>query len=139
MNNSIRVLEGGEGIREAYEETLRSKRLDIQCLSSRYEDIIGDYFDKNYAPRLFKSGITTREILPDTKENREYAKKKDGKKNQVVLLPNVESESDFIITDDSIVLISYSNNPYAVIISDQELLSLFQGQFDLLWKYLQSQ
>lgn len=109
----------------------------VQCLSKDYETIIGTYFDTDYAPRLFKSNITTREILPDTKENREYREKKDGKKNQVAFLAGVESESDFIITDDSIVLISYTKNPYAVIISDSEIRKTIASQFNRVWESIQ--
>lgn len=137
MTNAIRVLERPEGIEEAYEQTLQSKHLDIQCLSLRYKDVIDEYFDIDYAPRLFKSSITTREILSDTKENREYGEKKDGKKNQVAFLAGVESESDFIITDDSIVLISYTKNPYAVIISDSEIRKTIASQFNRVWESIQ--
>ncbi len=138
MINSIRVFPGVAGIKAAYEETLHAMHLDIQCLSKGYETIIGTYFDTDYSPRLFKSTIMTREILSDTKENREYGEKKDGKKNLVGFLPGAESESDVIITDISVVFISYTkDNPYAVVTEDKEIRNTLQAQFNRVWESIQ--
>lgn len=135
--NKIQILMGAEGIKEVYEMSLKSKELDIVCLSAKYSDIVGDYFDKDYSPRLYQSNIKTREILPDTAKNREYAKQKDGKKNQVRFIKGERSESDMMLFEGKIILVSYNpTSPFAVVIGDRELVSSFKIQFDTIWKSL---
>lgn len=134
----VKILFGAEGIKKAYERSLESKRIDIVCLASQYRQVTGDYFDKKYAPRLYRSSIKTREILPDSKENRQYARKKDASKNQVRFLKGKKaSESDTMLFENEAVLISYNKQaPYALVITDQELIKSLKNQFDSLWESL---
>lgn len=130
------TLPGSFGIKHAYEESLRAKKLDIVCLANDYMTVIGDYFDKEYAPKLYER-VATREILPDTAENRQDAKKKDQHRNQVRFLNADPSESDYLLYDDKAVLISYDQNqPCAVVIEDQNIAANLRIQFEGLWKSL---
>lgn len=132
----VQILFGAEEIKQIYEKTFTSERLDIICLTSRYSEVIGDYFDKKYAPQLFGSKIVTREILPDNAENRNDAKNKDGIKNQVRFIKMIKpSESDLLLFDNKAVLISYNQKaPFALVISDQALVSSLENQFEGLWE-----
>lgn len=136
--DGVEILFGKEGIKQAYKRSLVSDKLDIVCLSESYSLVIGKYFDKEYSPKLFNSQIKTREILPDKKENRHDAVKKDGRKNQVKFIQiGQKSESDFILSDSQLVLISYNpDNPYALVVNDKELVANFQNQFENLWNRL---
>ena len=133
--NNVQVLFGVSGIKDAYGESLKEKDLSIMCLSEKYPDVIGDFFDKTFSPKLYGSKINTREILPDNKANRDYAQNKDQRKNQVRFIKNnLSSESDMILSFNKVVLISYDlNNPLAVVITDQELVNGFRAQFEALW------
>lgn len=135
VNGNVQILFGSEGIKLAYEMSLKADQLDIVCLSSDYVSVIGDYFDKDYGPRLFRSAIQTREILPDTKGNREDAKKKDGVKNQVRFIKvNKRSESDLMLFADKAIMVSYNReSPYAVLIEDVQLVTNLRNQFEGLW------
>jgi len=132
----VQILFGAEEIKQIYEKTLTTKKLDIICLTSRYSEVIGDYFDKKYTPQLFGSKIVTREILPDNTENRSDAKNKNGVKNQVCFIKIIKpSESDLLLFDDKVVLISYNQKaPFALVISDQALVTNLENQFEGLWK-----
>src|SRR3989344_3030958 len=101
MNTAqIDTLIGSEGIKQAYHESLDNETsLDIICLASDYAEVIGDFFDKEYAPKLYNSAMQSREILPDKFDNHEYASKKDLSKNQVRFIENTPSESDIILGD----------------------------------------
>ncbi|MBU2459897.1 hypothetical protein KKG44_02145 [Patescibacteria group bacterium] len=134
----IQVLPGSNGIKDAYELSLRAKNLDIVCLSSAYASVIGDYFDKEYAPLLFGSATKTREILPDTEANRKDSQKKDGRKNQVrFLAKSIPSESDFLVFEHTAILVSYNlENPFAVVITDRDIVANLKNQFDRLWEFL---
>ncbi len=134
MKNTVQFLFGAEGIKSAYEMTLNAKKLDIVCLANEYANIIGDYFEKRYSPRLFGSKIKTREILPDIQGNHDDAKKKDAQKNQVKFIDNRPSESDYMLFDDVAILVSYNmKEPYALVIRDTDLVANLQSQFEALW------
>lgn len=138
MDTNVQILWGREGIKKAYEMSLKAKTLDIVCLSSDYQKVIGVYFDKDYSPKLFASATKTREILPDTEENREDAKKKDGRKNQVKFLDlKDKSESDYMLFDNKVVLVSYNSQiPFALVIEDKDIATNLKAQFDNLWQRL---
>lgn len=136
--SGITIYQGAEGIKKAYEYSLtEEKHLDIVCLSSDYEHVIGDYFDKQYAPKLYGKTISTREILPDTSENRSYNKDKDQNNHQVHFLSNTASESDMVLGENKAIFISYNKNvPFALIIHDRELIAALKDQFQALWASL---
>ena len=136
MKTSIQLLQGVEGIKSAYESLLNEANLNIVCLSKKYFEVVGDYFDKQYTPRLYGSNILTREILPDTKENRDEVKKKPTK-NQVKFLKTNGSESDIILTQDSVTFITFDRIcPYALIIHDLQIVKSLKSQFETLWQNL---
>lgn len=136
MNSSIQMLPGAEGIKEAYESLLKEKNLDIVCLSENYSDVVGDYFDKEFQPKLNNLPIKTREIIPDNKENRASANKKSGK-NQVRFINSQRSESDVILGDNKAVLITFSGSEsFAVIICESEIVKNLKDQFKHLWDSL---
>lgn len=135
--SNVQILMGANGIKRVYAESLTEKSLDIICLANNYEQIIGEYFEKEYAPVLYGGSVNTREILPDSNENRKDARKKDGRINQVRFLKASASESDLLISENKVVLVSYDqNDPYAVVITDKELVTSFRAQFETLWESL---
>lgn len=131
MTNNIQVLPGAEGIKQAYRMSLEATSLDIMCLAEEYEQVVGDFFEAEFAPELYKKA--TREILPDSPDNKEYAQKKD-EKNEVRFI-NGQSESDLLISDEKVILISFNQkSPYAVMISDETLVQSFKNQYEALWE-----
>lgn len=118
MNNSntVQIHYGAEGIKNVYRDSLNEESLDIVCLSKNYKDVLGDFFDKEYAPKLYAK-VKTREIteLPNSQAN----------------------ESDMLISQNKVVLISFGKSaPMAVVITDTELVRGFQNQFNALWAKL---
>jgi len=142
MNNSgstgAQVFFGAEAIKSIYNETLKTQALDIVCLSENYAKVIGSFFDKEYAPKLFNSKIITREILPDTQVNRSDAAKKDGVKNMIRFLEVTKpSESDYMLFGNTAVLISYNpDSPFAVVVNDRDIVANLKNQFEALWRSL---
>jgi hypothetical protein len=134
--DTVQILKGPNGIKMAYEQALSTKTLDIVCLSGAYATVVGTFFDQDYALRLFRSQISTREILADTAENRADSVKKDKKKNQVrFVAKNIPSESDFMLFGNTAILVSYDlANPFAVVITDRQIASNFRIQFEALWE-----
>ncbi len=136
MTANVQKFFGAEGIKRAYEMTLVAREMSIKCLSRNYKMIVGDYFDSDYWPRVLKSSTKTREILLNTEENRKYASDLEKGKNVVAFVEeNMLSESDFIVFDDIVLLISYNeSSPFAVCIKDSETAKSMHNQFELMWK-----
>lgn len=132
--NQVRVLAGASGIKQAYELVLQAKKADIVCLSQNYEEVIGDYFDKTFAPSLYGK-VQTREILPDNSGNREYAKTKDASLNQVKFTSRLRTETDFIVTEEAVILISYKpENAMATVIEETEMVKFMGKMFEEMWE-----
>lgn len=133
MNNAISVLPGALAIQSVYEKLLKGVRADFVCLSTLYEAVIGDWYDKKYAPKLFASNVKTREVVADSKDNRTYGVGKDGIKNQVRYLSD-SAESDLILGDDFAAIVSFNpSNPYAVVIEDQVIVASARVWFNAIW------
>jgi hypothetical protein len=134
----VLTLSGVEGIKEAYAKLLDAKHLDIICLSENYSAVLGDWFDREFTPKLNSGFMRTREILPDTEANRNDAKAKDPQVHMVRFTKlSAPSESDIIVTDTGLTLISFSaENPGACIITDVQIISAMRQQFQALWDRL---
>src|SRR3989344_4383848 len=128
--STIDTLVGTEGIKAAYERTLRSKKLDIVCLSTNYEQVIGSYFEREYSPRLYEKGRVTRELLPDTTGNRADAKQKTVGHEVKFIKTGETSESDMIIADDTVTFISFNqSSPCAIVVADAQIVGSIRMQF----------
>ena len=133
MNNSIAVMPGVQSIQSVYERLLKGKTADFICLSTGYEAVIGDWYDKVFEPKLFGSQIKTREVVADTEGNRAYGKKKDGVKNQARYLVD-SAESDLILGDGFMAIVSFNPaNPYAVVIEDPTIVQSAHVWFEAIW------
>lgn len=128
--NIIQTLFGSEGIKTVYQQTLQAKSIDIVCLSDNYDQILEGYFETDFLPKLHQSDIQVREILANKSSNKTSTTTK--------LMPsNRNSQSDYIITDKHLILISFNpKNPFAIIISDPDIHANVKNQFDHLWKSL---
>lgn len=133
MNNAISVLPGAVSIQAVYERILKGAKADFICLSTGYEAVIGEWYDKVFEPKLFASQVKTREVVADTASNRAYGAKKDGVKNQARYLSD-SAESDLVIGDDFMAIISFNpSNPYAVVIEDPAIISSAKVWFEAVW------
>lgn len=133
---SLQILNGAQAIKQAYELTLAENTVDFICLSTKYDDILEGYFDRDYSPRLMSRAVT-RELLADTPANRTSAAKKDAVKHAVKFITAAKSESDVVLFGNRAILISYNKNaPYAVLVTDEDLVANMKAQFEALWKSL---
>ena len=136
--NGIKVLKEKSGIQQAYKESLKQPSLDIICLAEHYDVVIGDFFDTQFSPKLYGK-IKTREILPDTQANRDFAAAKDSAKNAVRFIQSRQpSESDMILWENRVILISFGTQPLAILIDNQEIVSSMHQQFEFLWSKLKN-
>lgn len=134
--NNVTILFGSEGIKNAYKMCLQQLSLDIVCLSDEYAKVIGSFFDTEVAPKLYGK-IQTREILPDSSGNRKAALTKNSSMNSVRYLPLLtSSESDYLLSENQAVFITFGATPFALLLSEQELVRNLKIQFEALWNKL---
>lgn len=133
MNNAISVMPGAPSIQAVYERLLKGAKADFVCLSTGYEAVIGDWYDKTFAHKLFAGQVKTREVVAESKDNRAYGKAKDGVKNQVRFMVD-SAESDLILGDDFMAIVSFNpSNPYAVVIEDPAIVASARVWFEAIW------
>ena len=133
MYNTVSLLPGAEGIKSVYERIVKGKRGDFVCLSTGYDQVLGDWYDDEFEPKLFGGKIATREVVANTEGNRAYGQKKDGVKNQVRYLSDA-AESDLVLGDDFAAVVSYNpENPYAIVIEDPAIVRSAKVWFDVMW------
>lgn len=133
MQNAISIMPGASSLKVVYERLLNNTKADFICLSTGYETILGDWYDKVFAPQLFSSQVKTREVVAETKDNRTYGQTKNGAKNQVRFLSD-SVESDLVLGDDFLAILSFNpSNPYAVMVEDPAIVTSARVWFEAVW------
>lgn len=131
----IKYLEGAEGIKQAYEKSLEGKEQWIQCFTEDYRDVVSDEFFDDYFKRLFSSDAKTKELL--TLSDSDYIEKWGSEKNlQLMVDHKGKIETDTIVYDNTVIFVSFNKeNPYALIIEDEQVAACMKSMFDNAWKH----
>ncbi len=67
-------------------------------------------------------------------ENRTYAKTKDASINQVRFSGIKATETDLIVTENRVVMVSFNlDSPMAVVVDETELVKFFKHWFEDFW------
>ncbi|MCA9385690.1 hypothetical protein KC717_03505 [Candidatus Dojkabacteria bacterium] len=131
----IELLEGSEGIKQAYDRTFEAEEIWIQCLTEEYGTVVSDKFFEEYFKKFFEeSTIRSKEILK--LEDEEYVSKYQSSKNLQLRVPvEQKTETDFWVYDNKVTFVSFnSNRPYALVIEDPDIARCVKNMFDLAWK-----
>lgn len=135
----VHYLEGAEGIKQAYELSLKAKKeVLVQCYSGNYAEIVGEEFFDDYFPKFFKLDVKSREMIGNSKADEDYAKKWGSKKNLQALVDtsNVsnEIETDVMIFDGKVIFVAYDlKNPYALVVEDKSIFDAMKSMYELAW------
>lgn len=131
----IRYYEGVEGIKSIYEDSLKSEEIYVFCLTQNGPRLMGDYL-KKYFIRVIRKMIKTKEIVSDSKEDKEYQKEFSTSRNEIICLSQqYMSNTDYLLYQNKVVFISYKNNyQIGVMIQDEELARFERMRFEILWK-----
>lgn len=133
----LQYLEGAEGIKKAYEMSLKaSGETMVQCFTEDYKGIVSPEFFDEYFDKFFGSGKPTRELLTSDEGDNEYADKWGTEKNLQAFVDIDKSiETDVIIYDETVIFVSFNKvNPYALVIEDPEIVKSMTVMYDLAWK-----
>jgi len=134
----IQYFEGKEGIREMYEDSLKSLKKGDEILGYVGEGItqyLPEYTD-DYVKRRIEKGIVFRGIYKAAKEIVPYMQK-----NQAQLrIGRVLSEKDFPISNETniyknkVAIASYGSEMFGMIIESDEIARSQKAVFELAWR-----
>jgi HTH-type transcriptional regulator, sugar sensing transcriptional regulator len=131
----VRYYEGVDGLKEVYEDTLRSKE-DLRSLAhvDEAENALEGYFPKYYQRRA-ANNIAIRAIFPDSPGAR-HLKTKDGiekRKSLIVSSNEFDLKPEINVYDDKVMIASWREK-LGIIIESQEIADAMKMLFELAWK-----
>jgi len=134
----VTIYEGKEGMKTVMNDILRSGiKGFISYGSSRSSYEVFPAFIDDWHKRRIKNKIRARIIYNNTKATREKVKKfpKTLKLVDYRLMPvKLESPTATIIYRDKVVQQSWTKDPFAVVIEDEQMAENHKRYFELLWK-----
>jgi sugar-specific transcriptional regulator TrmB len=137
----IRYFEGLAGVREVFEDTLRHPDQEILTwFPYPYINLGEDYFWKHYFPERLAKKIWARAIVPDTTQNRAFAKLMQEKaitRTRFVIDPAFQlfSIEIKIYGKNKLGIISYDEN-LGLIIESAKIFEGLKAIFETLWNGL---
>jgi HTH-type transcriptional regulator, sugar sensing transcriptional regulator len=131
----VRYYEGVEGLKEVYEDTLKSKE-DLRSLAQvdEAEGALEGYFPKYYQRRA-ANNIAIRAIFPNS-PGAHHLKSKDAiEKRTSLILPNNEFDlkPEINVYDNKVMIASWREK-LGIIIESQEIANAVKLLFELAWK-----
>jgi len=136
----VRFLDGWEGVRKVYEDTLKEKN-DIYAFehSFRSEDNLkemSEYIDNHYLPTRLKQGIKAHVIMPSTKNN--LVCKKDDQKykreTRFISRDIFPIEVEVNIYGEKTAFFNYKKDEmFAMIIDSPAITRSMKAIFDVMW------
>jgi sugar-specific transcriptional regulator TrmB len=133
----VQFYEGEKGVREAYEDTLKSSE-PIRAYANVEEMHKGlpDFFPEYYSRRK-DANIHIRAICPQNKSSIERKKhdKEELREIKLVDRKKYEFSPEINIYDDKVLIASWREK-MAIIIQSKEIADLHAKMYDLLWEKL---
>ncbi|MFA4845335.1 MAG: helix-turn-helix domain-containing protein [Patescibacteria group bacterium] len=130
----IQYFEGLEGLKNAYDETLKSTET-IKTFASidDVHEALGDYFPDYYYRRASRN-IKIDAIFPDTPASRDRVKKNKQELREAYLIPKNEYSfsPEIMIYEKKLVILSLKEK-FAFIIESEELADAMKKIFKLAW------
>lgn len=134
----VEIYEGKEGMKTAMDNILRSKVKEFRAYGSSRSsfEIVPAFMDEWHKQRI-KKKVIMKILYNNTKEAREKVKKKSDslKYTKYKFMPiELESPTATIIYENKVVLQSWTKDPFAVLIEDEQMAENQKRYFEELWK-----
>ena len=134
----VEIYEGKEGMKTIMDNILRSKVKEFRAYGSSRSsfEIIPAFMDEWHKQRI-KQKIIMKILYNNTKEAREKVKKKPEslKYTKYRFMPiELESPTATIIYENKVILQSWTKDPFAVLIEDEQMAENQKRYFEELWK-----
>ncbi len=138
----VEIYEGKEGMKTVMNDISRSNIKEFLAYgSSRSSYEIIPAFIEDWHKKRVKKKIVMRIIYNDTKDAREKVKKFKSslKLTKYKFMPvKLESPTATLVYGDKVVLQSWTKEPFAVMIEDQQMAENQRKYFEELWKIAKS-
>ena|SRR3989344_1411345 len=138
---TIKYYEGREAILKIYKDSLKCKEKVFRNLASvpNVENLLGDIFIDHYTSERIRRKIFTKSLrsypIDNTQIHNWYLKDENKEVlRETRYLKNLIKIDAFIkLYDDTILLISPTNEPFVIIVESQELAQTMKTLFDIAW------
>ena len=142
---SVSYYEGTEGLLSIYEDMISGKKPYEMLAFSKADDFVNFLsaeFLKKFVSKKVEIGITTRGLIPDTPENRNFSETYFGKtpekfwpKRKYIKPENFPLSGEIIMYSDSkIAIINFNNNQMTgIVVDDRALHQMMRTIFELSW------
>jgi sugar-specific transcriptional regulator TrmB len=132
----VSFYQGKEDVQKMYEDTLKEGKtlLNLTSLINLYKYLDREWVD-DYIRRRVEAGIETRIIAIDSKESREWEENADKHLREIKLIPNKDYNfsADMHIYGNKIIVTTYKENLFGLIIEDENIASLQRMAFEMMW------
>ena len=131
----VRYYEGVDGLKEVYEDTLKSKE-DLRSLAlvDEAENALESYFPKYYQRRAAKN-IHIRAIFPESPGAHHLKAKDNIEKRKSLILPDnkFDLKPEINVYDNKVMIASWREK-LGIIIESKEIADAMKQLFELAWK-----
>lgn len=130
----VRFYEGEEAVMKMYEAVLKEKKFYSYFNPEVENKVMQIYFDK-VEEAIEMGRLQVKEFVVDCKKGREYARIAVSKNHKIKILPKrAKFDSDTILTEDKIYMVSYGEKEVsAVEIWNESLARTQRVMFEELW------
>ena len=134
----IKYFEGKEGIKEMYEDSLRSLKKGDEILSYVGEDVYKDmpeYLD-SYIQRRVEKNIRIRGIYKESILGKKYMDKNQEQLREVKLLPakDFPLSNEIDIYKNKVTIANYGTEMFGMLIESEEIARAQKAIFELAWR-----
>lgn len=128
----VSVYEGKKALKNLLDDVALSKKeVLIFATGRKMKSTMGPYFYK-WHNKLKENNIKSRIVIPSGLKKEEYNYYK--KYYKIRELPKEYSQpATFLVYDDKILHIIWSDNPITILIKDQKLAKTYRDYFEILW------
>jgi sugar-specific transcriptional regulator TrmB len=134
---SIRYFEGKEGIKEMYEDELKSCKKGDEILSYIGQDSLEELpeYSKYFVDERVRKGIISRSICKRGEKVMEYVENNPQqlRVTKVLSAENFPIDNEIGIYKNKIAIASYGKEMFGMIIESEELYKAQKAIFDLAW------
>lgn len=120
---------GKKGVKSIFEDILNYKQYDVFGSHGRFNQMLGPYF-KLFQKRVKDKKIKCRLLVSRAIKNTEIVKHAETK----YLKKDYDSPTSTILYGEKVVIITWSEEPIALLIKDKEVYHSFKNYFGIMWK-----
>jgi hypothetical protein len=134
MLNEVIVKQGAEAVKEIYEELHQTSWYYSMYSTDSVVGYWGSYSEE-LGKKVADAGVLVKELISGKNRPVSYAKYFDSSRQEIKYLPHdTHIETDLILYEDKLVLISYESDAKAVIITEKGIVKMAKKMFELLWE-----